>query len=63
MSHEIEQAIALVPRPRGEGVWAWTRYYLFKARNFWDGDRTCEVPGCPNGIIPCMPTRRCDKHR
>jgi len=60
----VGEVIAAIPKPRGEGAWAWCRYYLIRALRSWDGERyTCPVPGCPYAPWPSKYHRGpCERH-
>ena len=63
---QVEETIAEIigasPKPRGEGTWAWCRYYLIRARHFLnnDGDTICAQSGCPD--VPTMAGAYCRFH-
>jgi len=43
----VGEVIVAIPKPRGEGTWAFIRFYLLKA---WHRNKPlmCCVPSCPN---------------
>ena len=46
MSETLGEIVALTPKPRGAGTWAWARYYLFRVRH-WNKPFRCAETGCP----------------
>jgi hypothetical protein len=65
MQDTIGEVIATFPKPRGEGAWAWCRFYLLRCWH-WQSDYLCSEPWCP--YPPVMVFDRpasayCDRHR
>jgi len=42
----VADIIALTPKPRGEGAWAWIRYHLIYLRSASRSGFICAQPGC-----------------
>lgn len=49
VNHELGEILANIPKPRGEGAWAWCRYYLILARrSVFGNEYICAELGCPH---------------
>jgi hypothetical protein len=62
----IGEVIVAIPKPRGEGAWAWCRFYLIRLRatGFGEGgDHRCSVPGCPQNVPVWPSSSRCVLHQ
>lgn len=50
MQDTIGEVIVAIPKPRGEGAWAWCRYWLIRAKRHANGEQfDCRITGCPYG--------------
>lgn len=47
MNETLGEILATIPKPRGEGIWAWLRYYLIKMRSVYRSSYMCAQVGCP----------------
>jgi hypothetical protein len=46
MSETLGEIVALTPKPRGDGTWAWVRYHLLRVWH-WNKPFRCAETGCP----------------
>lgn len=53
MQDTIGEVLVAIPKPRGEGAWAWARYYLIRLRAVMSAEGSgekCKVTGCPETV-------------
>jgi len=42
----VGEVIVAIPKPRGEGTWAWCRYWLIAIRSAYRSQYVCAQVGC-----------------
>ena len=61
MQDTIGEILVAIPKPRGEGAWAWVRYHLIRVKGIANGEETCTVVGCPHSPVGHWPGV-CERH-
>jgi hypothetical protein len=59
----IGEVIVAIPKPRGEGAWAYCRYYLIRLHRWANNEQyTCRVVGCPHAPLSKYVPGVCEMH-
>jgi hypothetical protein len=65
MNETLGEIVALTPRPKGEGAWAWLRFKAIRLRSWLNNtDTYCQAsPGCPYPPWPIPNSSQfCQRH-